>query len=249
MDTDPGVVETPALPAELAGQLPRKPCLTGNGVMSVIFAAVLLLFGGIGGLHLYTLMVRRTQQATLPRAGIETTSEITRVWFAGRSRVPRVSYDFAANGAHFAGEARVPKRLLQSVKESKTLPVRYLPGKPAVNFPAAWAPAPVPAWGLLFLPFILAVAAGVWILLLLKAQQKLVALGVPAPAVVTKCSRTRSGFRVRYEFRTGEGMVAEGGGWCKSRRETGAKMWVLHIPQNPRVSRPYPLPAFRVAQQ
>lgn len=247
MNADPGAAETPAVPAELTGPLPRKVRLTGNGAMSVIAAAILFLFGGVGSFNIYTHVKQLTEQETLPRAGIETRGEITRVWFAGRSHAPRVRYNFEANGANVAGEAPVPKRLLQTVEESRTLSVRYLPGKPTVNFPTDWAPTPVPGWGLLILPFILAAAAGVGLLFLLWRQKQLIALGTPVPAVVTKCSRTRSGFRVRYEFRTGEGMVTQGGGWCKTSREIGAKIWAVHLPQNPRVSRPYPLPALRAA--
>ena len=251
MGPDPGVAEAPALPAELAGEMPRSVRLTGTGIGTVIVFAILSLASGIGCLHIHTLIVQRTQQATLPSAGVETTSEITRVWLEGRTTrtgVPRVSYNFEANGTTVMGEAEVPKRLLQSVEESKTLPVRYLPGNPAVNYPADWTPPAVPTRGMLIISLIVMVAADVAGLLVLWRHAQLVAQGIPVHAVVTRCSRVGwSGYRVRYEFRTSEGVAMRGVGRCGSTQEIGAKIWVLYWPENPRRSCPHPPLSLRVA--
>lgn len=213
----------------------------------MIIAVVLLLPGGIAGFSMYTRMVLRPQQVALPHTGVETTGEITRV-FGDRSRVYWVSYNFEANGTIVSGEAQVPRRLLRTVEDSKTLTVRYLPGKPAVNFPAAWTPPPGPSWVLPIISEILMVAYDVWLLRMAWIQRKLIAQGVPAPEVVTKCTRRRKGwYRVSYEFRTAGGIMTEGKGWYGSRLETGAKVWALYLAQNPKRSGPYPLIASRVA--
>lgn len=79
--------------------------------------------------------------------------------------------------------------------------------------------------------------------------RQLIAEGTPVLAVVTKCSRSSSsgGFLVKYEFHVGDGKVIKGAGWCENRQETGSNIWIVYLPQNPQVSRPYPMLNFRVA--
>lgn len=248
MESDPGAPETPAVPTELTGQLPRRTRLTGNGIKTVITAAILFLLPTVLCLQfgIHTLQLRR-QETALRRSGSETTGEIKRVWVPSGSSAHWVSYNFAVKGANFKGEARVPKQLLQTVKNSYTLPVRYLPGNPAVNHPAEWKGSPRWHWVVIVIPIILGVVFGVMMLLLLGGQRELLVKGTPALAAVTKCSRSRNGFMAKYEFRTSEGIVTQGAGWCKNQQEIGAKIWVLYLPRNPQASRPYPVPAFRVA--
>jgi hypothetical protein len=105
MESDQGVPETPAMPAELKGELPRRMRLTGSGMKPVGIAALLLLLAAISSFQVGIHTVRLRQQETaLRRSGSETTGEIKRVWFPGGSSVPWVRYNFAVKGANFKGE-------------------------------------------------------------------------------------------------------------------------------------------------
>lgn len=147
------------------------------------------------------------------------------------------------NGATFAGKARVPKQLLHTVEDSKTLPVRYLPGNPALNHPAAWKGS-MPSDRKTFLIFFGILALfGVGLLVSLFGERRLLAKGTPVLAMITSCQPASNGvgFVVKYAFSAGGRPLREGNGWLEKRQEVGAKTWVLYLPQKPRQNHTYPM--------
>jgi hypothetical protein len=89
-------------------------------------------------------------------------------------------------------------------------------------------------------------ALGILFLVQFPKQRKLVAEGIPAVGVITKCARARGGFYVNYEFHTKDGKLANGSSLSDSRKEIGENIWVLYLPHNPRRNGPYPADYYRV---
>ena len=161
---------------------------------------------------------------------------------------PRVEYTFAVGGLFFTGESRVPKQIWPGLREGGSLPVRFLPGSPAANHPAAWEAPALRAWGPLIIPIVPA-AFGILLLAQLRGQRRLAAQGLPATAVITKCGRgSKGGFWVEYEFQTADGSSAKGRGWPDCHMEVGATIVVLYLPQKPRLNQPYPMSYYRVVE-
>lgn len=77
--------------------------------------------------------------------------------------------------------------------------------------------------------------------ILLGLDYRMAAWGKPALAVVSECTRRKSGYFVQYRLRLGEETWIKGRGWCKSHHEPGNGIWILHLPGKPRRNRPYPL--------
>lgn len=249
MDSTLDLADASIVPPELTGPLPRRTRTSGNGIQMVIAAAVLLGIGVAyviwGGIDATRQMEHRTQ---LRHSGSEAVGVINRLWSPGRSPKTRVSYTFIADGTPFVGEAQVPNRLVHGLLGSNTLPIRYLSANPAINHPAAWE------WSVVqnsdfFIAAILCMAFGLLLFIPLRMERRLVAEGVPAAGLITGCSRgRRSGFSVKYDFRTQDGSIAKGNGWFDRNQQVGAKICVLYLPQNPRRSQPYPSPNYRVTQ-
>lgn len=104
---------------------------------------------------------------------------------------------------------------------------------------AAW---PTPRSQFTLMLVVAAVAAlAVTLFTLLGIDYRIAARGMPALAMVGKCTQARSGFFVKYRLRLGEETWVEGHGWCKCRQEPGNGIWVLYLPGKPRRNRPYPL--------
>lgn len=247
MEPEPGVKETPDVPAELTGPLPRRTRLSEAGVNMIKFASVFLLLAAVGSLWVYYTVRMRQEVAALRRSGRETTGEMKQVWFPGGAQVPWVSYAFAVKGETFDGEARVPEQLLHNVEDSKTLPVRYLPGNPAVNHPAAWKGSMPLDRKAFLIPIGILAMLGAGLLLSMPRERRLLAEGVPVLAVVTHCNGAgNGGHLVKYTFRVGEGPYREGKGLLKNPQEIGAKIWVLYLARHPRVNCQYPVSDYRL---
>jgi hypothetical protein len=158
-----------------------------------------------------------------------------------------VQYTFPVDGTFYTGKDMVPDRLSSTFQVHHFLEIRYLPGNPDVNHPAAWEETTSSS----FTPFILpAIPAFVAILLLIQfpAQRQLLAEGKLASAVVTKCSRGRNCFGLEYEFHTNDGVAASGNSVSDTPVELGAKVRILYLPQNPRRNQTYPLNYYTVAK-
>jgi hypothetical protein len=235
-------------PPELRALPPRVASMAAPAVFVAIMRWMLLL-GAIPLLLLFRSQNVRTVKDTeaLHRDGREVNGNIVRRWTTDKGDTNMVSYAFSANGAQFTGESSVPGRLWADVRNSRVLPLRYLPADPKVNHPLAWDEDPDPPWVAFILPAIL-VLVGVGLTILLTVFRKVTAEGLPAPGVVTKCVSVKGGWMVSYQFRTQEKEVRGGSSQFNRRLEVGTPVCVLYLPQNPRRNHVYPNGMYRVKQ-
>jgi len=247
MDQTVSFPEHWAQPAELAQALPREMRITGLGIFKVAFSILVV----IGAVVLFNLMEREgsdlvARNKALREQGEQTTGEITQLWHQDRARIPMLAYAFTAKGVRFHGAAEVPKGLWDRIRVAGMLPIRYLPSDPNINHPAEWVETGAGSWfPFIFCPLLLLSAA--FFAFNVQKQGKLLANGLPAPAVITRCYRVKGGWAATYQFRTKDGAVL--GGRCSVTRklEKGAVISVLYDPEKPTRNRVYPMDAYRVA--
>jgi len=262
MDSSLQPAASSTIPSELTGPLPRRLQATGSGQYFGLLAPALLavavaaaLWGGVDAVQ------QMQRKAALRRDSSEIVGEISRMRKGKSSGT--VYYTFTSNGIAFTGKAEVPGFLQYSLRGSSILAIRYLPANPDVNHPAAWEwsliywhPLPSDLVHLpdfssdlqLFFGLLILGAPGLVFFMGLRSGRKLLAEGLPTVGLVTKCTPgTRGSFLVRYEFHTEDGKVANGscGG---SRKEIGAKVCVIYLPQNPQRNMTYPSSYYRVVQ-
>jgi hypothetical protein len=235
-------------PRELARALPRDVSMSGRGIFKATVAVVLMVASVPAFLFLRNHSLQQAARIERLRVeGREATGEIVRLWRSGdRSATHMVAYAFSADGRRLRGEASAPPKLWDGLRKAGFLPVRYLPSDPGVNHPAAWDESRLPVWLVLLFPAML-LGGGVVILVVLRRQATLLAEGLTAPGVVTRCLRTKDGWRVRYQFRMKDGAVAKGSAQMSRRLEAGATLCVLYLQQNPRRNQTYPVCSYRLA--
>jgi hypothetical protein len=187
------------------------------------------------------------QTAALRSQGQEASAEITRLWHQGKSSTPMVAYAFTANGIRIRGDAAVPQSVWPALRKAGFLPVRFLPSNPTVNHPAGWERPALPAWFPFLIPGVWAIGSGI-LLFSVRRQGQVAAEGLPAAGVVSRCTRIKGGWSVRYQFRAKDGVIAKGRDRVWSRLEPGAAICVLYLPENPRRNYVYPLSLYRVAE-
>jgi hypothetical protein len=234
-------------PQELMGALPRKKRLTGRGVFAFVLA--LAMMAGA----LFTFVVFRMAQSQsneindkLRAQGREATAKVTRLWRTeGKGATDMVAYSFSAGAARVHGECEVPFRLWAGLRNGADLPVCYLPSDPAVNHPAAWEEDTTPMWVAIGLPA-LPVAIGLFLLIMLVRRGQVAAHGLPAPGTVTTCDSLKTGWAVKYRFRTKDGAAIGGRDQADRPYETGAAVCVLYMPRNPARNSLYPLTWYRL---
>jgi hypothetical protein len=249
MDPQFAIPENWTAPRELSRALPRETQLTGRGKFKLVMAWIFLIAAIPLYIWMHNDLVQKTAQNELLRTqGVEAKGEIAKLWTRDRGRVPMVGYAFTANGVRLRGEASVPSNLWAGMQKAGFLPVRYLPSNPAINHPAAWDATTSPVWLPFVFPAMLA-AGGAFLLWNLHRQSQLVAEGVPAPGLVTKCIRIKNGWIVRYQFRLQDGTAASGRGRTYKKLEAGAPVCVLYRAENPRWNQLYPGCMYRVVTQ
>ena len=251
------------IPSELTGPLPRKLRATRSGIsLALVFLTFLTLAVAAALWGAINTAQQVQHKVELRRGGSETVGEVTRTRNGKRADI--VYYTFTVSGIPFMGKAEVPGFLRHDLRETNLLVIRYLLENPDVNHPAAWEWSLV-YWqsqrlDLLHLPdfssellwlsaSLISAAIGMIFLLGLRKQRRLLTVGAPTTAVVTKCSRgTRGSCFVEYKFRTKEGRVMTGS--CSdSRKEIGTTFCVLYLPQNPKRNMMYPSSDYRVVQR
>ena len=139
----------------------------------------------------------------------------------------------------------MPDDLVGTIRQPDRILVRFLPADPAINHPDAWE------WSLLFNAKAIYVSVfflilGSFILAILYAERRFVREGSPTVATVTSCKLKAGLFILEYDFSAEDGASIKGSGESRIPREIGLNISVLYLPQNPRRSRPYPTPNFRV---
>ncbi len=248
MDANVAFPENWTPPRELARALPRETQISGRGMFNVILGVVFLLAAIALGFWIHNDGAQQAAQTSaLHSQGQEANAEITKLSREGKGSTPTVSYAFTASGVRITGQASIPNDLWPGLQRAGFILVRYLPSNPAVNHPAAWDQAGVPAWFPFLIPSMWAVGA-LLLLNMLRRQAQVAAEGMPAPGVVTKCVRIKGGWSARYQFRLKDGGIAKGRDRVFTRMEPGANLCVLYLPENPRRNYVYPLCLYRVAQ-
>ncbi len=236
-------------PRELTRALPRETSMTGSALFMAVIAGLMIL----GCVPLF-LFIRtqddrvKARNEVLRTQGREATGEVQRLWrTSGKESRNMVEYAFTANGVRLNGQSSVPSARWDNVRKAGFLPIRYLPSDPAVNHPAAWEQSTEPAWAPFTAPAIL-LAGGSFLVVILRRQAELMAQGMPAVGVVTRSSRVKGGWALRYQFRMKDGSTALGSSQVRRRVEVGATVCVLYLPQNPRRNQVYPTGLYRVTQ-
>jgi hypothetical protein len=249
MNANFGFGEPATAPDELNGPLPRTARMTGNGISMAIFTVIFALLGaaGLGWLGWKGEQLTEHRDA-LRRGGIEVSGHATRVWSSGKSNsTHHVAYTFEANGAEYSGESHVPTAAWRTLWAARPITIRYLPANPDINHPADWEETDSAAWLPLFAPGMFLVPSIVF-LYRLRLERKLILSGLPAIATVRRCSRRKNGWSIGFEFLTQTGIEASGGGWSATARENGEQVCILYLPENPRISQPYPFQNYRLGE-
>jgi len=138
MDKNSFFQPIPNTPPELSAPLPRIIRPSSDARYGEIVLALMLGLTVILSLWLCNSAVHQMQlRSVLRRDGAEVLGEVTEIKPVPRS-MDRVSYTFTVNGGTFSGEVGVPPQLVEGLRQSNSLTVRYLPSNPAINHPAAW---------------------------------------------------------------------------------------------------------------
>jgi hypothetical protein len=234
-------------PAELQAH-PRETSMMGGAIFIAVMAWILLL-AALPLLMLFRVQNRQAIESVeaLRSSGREANATIVKLWHAGKSSTPMVSYSFLVNGARFTADWSVPSGIWPGLRSARFLPVRYLPADPNVNHPLAWDESTDAAWVPFTLPMLLGVVGGA-LLWVLARFRKLTAEGLPAPGVVTKCVSVKGGWLMSYQFRTQEGEVLGGASQFDRKLEVGSPVCVLYLAAQPGRSQIYPTGLFRVKQ-
>lgn len=236
-------------PSELLGPLPRTVTLNLDGDGRYLVIVVLLFFVG-GCIWLgwkgYDDVQQFKERSLLRGDGRLMVGKVTGFLYH-RHAPTRVNYEFAFNGVTYSGSAEEPNAGPgTSLHESDTILVRFVPSNPAVNHPYAWEWSPAIGWDWIAF-YIFFWALGATALFLLTRERTLARKGNVASALVTTCVPKDRFFHIEYEFRTADGTPMKGHTDRKAEYETGARVWVLYLPQRPRRNDLYPMLVFDVA--
>jgi hypothetical protein len=238
------------IPSELTGPLPRKVQMSEGDARFALMLVWLFFVGG--SLFLAWLCydyVRQFQQ----RAGLrsdsrEVVGEVTGFSYP-RLAPMSIDYSFVVNGVIYSGAANKPAtpRPGTSFDKHDQIRIKFLPSNPAINHPSGWEWSPAIGWittaGSVFFWTV-----GVFSLALLLRDRKLARKGKVAAAVVTSCTRKDRRFDIKYEFCTGDGTPMKGKSDCADEYGSGARVWILYLPQKPRRNNMYPLSFFEVIE-
>jgi hypothetical protein len=237
------------IPAELNQELPRKTRLTpmgiyslvGSGTVSAAIVALVVAFGSFTPKEI-------KDRHDLEREGRVTYTDDVQV---GGMRSATVFYSFAYDGQSYSGKAFLPHEYLERVlnySKSGSFPVVFLPRDPSINHPNDWkGNGSFPFVGYLLILILIIQWTGLTRLFL--RDLRLARNGIAAVASVTDCSSgNRGGIKLRYEFRDMDGLPTDGRGDYGAKREQGAQICVLYLPEETEASRPYPLVLFRAVR-
>ena len=236
---------TPEIPDELTGPLPRQVEMDSNDAYYFICVVLIFLVGGslLCGWYFFGSIKQAHQRAVLRSDGREVVGDVTGLP-TGRG-TEYVRYSFTFKGRDFSGEARMPSHLGFVLHEQDKIIIRFLPSDPAINHPYGWEWSAfmdaVPVGFQIFFALLVIVA-----LIYSRRERRLVREGKAVPGVVTSCTPNDRQFKVKYEFRTEDGIVMTGSSSSKDSYETGACIWILYLPKKPQRNCSYPLPGYSV---
>jgi hypothetical protein len=235
-------------PPDSLGYSSLRPVrLTIQGKALIMLAGALILGAVVLGVFLGRKVQREAAERTLLRdQGIAADAVVTRVWRGGgEDKEHRVTYGFEHGGQTYSRSVRTPVSIWRTLAPGATLPVRFVPSRPAINHPVAWPQNGLPSW----FPYLLAAMVAVPAFLLpipVRREARLLAEGRPAPGRVTGFKKTDKSIRVQYEFHLLNGTVAKGKVNRSKPPVEGATLCVLYDPENPRRNALYPLSLVRL---
>ncbi len=236
-------------PEELDHPLPRPVRLTTRGTASWLVSVFLM----VGGVALAVPFAREslTAEATARRMaadGRETAAVVTGLRYL---RGYGVFYRFTVDGREFTGSGGVGHGRWKSLQIGSPIAVRYLASDPARNYPSADPPIRIPLW---FAFLMCGIVAGTGVVLPLKVrrQRRLLAGGLPAPAVVTGYRSMYVNYGASqtwmyYQFSPPGGDACHGRAEATAKPPVGSVLCVLYDPANPGRNAPYPLGLVRRA--
>jgi hypothetical protein len=230
-------------PEGLSNSGPRPVRLSGQGIVLACLGGIFVVCGlTIGPIAFRAIRGNIERYTLLQHQGVAAAGTVSKVWKeSDKAETPMVSYRFAAPGGEFTGQSEMRSEAWRGLKPGDSLAVRYLPSRPEVNQPWAGVPPPPPA-GLAWLPPLMFVWPPIMFWLMISAQWRLLADGVPVPAVVTRIRRSKKTI-VHYEFKIPAGEAVKGRSPVSRRNvpEVGAQVCVLYNPDSPRKNSIYPI--------
>jgi len=236
---------TPEMPDELAGPLPRKVEMDSTGALFLWIVVLIFVVGGAisCGWFVFDSNKQIRQRAALRSDGREVVGVVTGLP-TGRG-TESVKYSFTFKGKDFSGEARIPGHAGIVLHEQDRIVIRFLPSNPAINHPDAWEWSALMGLDAIGFQIFCAALVGVTLIFLCR-ERRLVCEGKAVPGVVTSCTPDDRQFKVKYEFRTEDGILMTGSNSREDSYETGACIWILYLPQRPQRNCSYPLPGYSV---
>ena len=229
-------------PDELTGPTPRRVSASDNTTKSAMaFGFLVLVFGAVAIWGSATAYRQYQLRTALRQTHEMVTGTVTRV-LHGRGSAT-VDYTFSIAGVDYFGSAEV--RSVADPQPAEPIQIRYSPANPAMNHPDAWewsAYSDLPPFVFSYFMLFMGCIAIVYLL----RTRKLVAYGQPAVASVENCVSNGKFYRIEYSFRTESGGEQSGKSDSKEALEIGSKVWILHLPQNPRRNCIYPNAEFDV---
>jgi len=221
---------------------PREVRLTRGGKALVALAAALWVGALASGIGLYLLSSRQAaEQRQFQEQAADGIGEVTRLWRSrGESTQRWVAYRLSVNGLTYEDQAKLGRRAWGALRVGDQIPLRHLPSDPSVSQLRGREPEPMPAFVASLTAGALALTAGC-VLLPLRTQRRLLALGRPAPARVTRHAKDQHGTSFDFEFGVLSGAKVKGKGGPRSKPPAiGATICIVYEPDNPRRSAPYP---------
>jgi len=237
-------------PAGLDHSRPREVILTRSG-KALVLLSIALFAGALAATTGLSLLARRQAESNrlLQEQGVVVDGIVTRLW-RGRDdeKSPYVAYSFTSESGIHTREAKVSLAMWRRLRVGSSIPIRYVPARPALNRPEDSRSGILPTWvpfiaggGLVFFSFLATVP--------LRGQRRLLEEGRPAPGVVTRHGKlergqhgNKLGRRYFYEFLALNGSAAQGkAGPVKDPPEVGRTITVIYDPEKPGRNAPYPL--------
>jgi hypothetical protein len=234
-------------PGELQCSRPREVSLTWAGKIIAGLAAAMFVGGVFAGLVLYTKASQdRENRGRLVASGLDAEARITRSWTSGQDPVRYwVEYNYSAGGQTWTGRLATKHNSWLNLQKTGTLRIRYLPADPQQHLISGHESKLLPSWMSILVAGISFLVG--WLLKrILDMQRRLLAEGRPAPAIVTRVTRSNQqhGQKVaHYVFMDLGGKLVEGKSNPQKRPPmVGSVLNVIYEPDRENHNRIYPLP-------
>ena len=243
--------ETPRLPTELLGSVPRDVRLTGGGLVVAAVAIAIAIGALVVAIFMSIAYARTSDERMLrEREAVATEAEVVQV-VARRGEDQRrdVIYRYNVNGRSYTGQTRLHKGDRREMTPGAVVHIAYVRSHPEKSWLVGYGSAGFPVW-LIPLTALSLLATAAAISRGLRRQWILLSEGRPAQARVTGLKKVNSdkrrAYRVSYEFQTLSGAMqtsrCEVG---KAPPPIGAVIPIVYHRDKPAWSAAYPLQLVR----